>query len=80
MTLADSTIFSKQKEEEKSSDSPASCFCIVLAGGFLSVTRPWRDDILTLQFPITLRTEAIKGTKINTNISTFSANAIRYDV
>ncbi|GJM97981.1 hypothetical protein PR202_ga14951 [Eleusine coracana subsp. coracana] len=30
------------------------------AGGFLSVTKLWGDDNLTLQFPITLRTEAIK--------------------
>ncbi|KAL6603831.1 hypothetical protein ACP70R_044192 [Stipagrostis hirtigluma subsp. patula] len=29
-------------------------------GGFLSVTRFWGDDTLTLKFPITLRTEAIK--------------------
>ncbi|XP_062233916.1 uncharacterized protein LOC133931121 [Phragmites australis] len=29
-------------------------------GGFLSVTKFWSDDTLCLQFPITLRTEAIK--------------------
>ncbi|CAD6336301.1 unnamed protein product [Miscanthus lutarioriparius] len=29
-------------------------------GGFLTVTKLWADDTLTLQFPITLRTEAIK--------------------
>ena len=35
------------------------------AGGFLTVTKLWADD--TLQFPITLSTEAIKGMKSQTN-------------
>lgn len=30
------------------------------SGGFLTVTKFWGDDTLTLRFPITLRTEAIK--------------------
>jgi hypothetical protein len=48
--------------QEKKNVMPAACFlfCFV-AGGFLTLTKLWADDTLTLQFPITLRTEAIKG-------------------
>jgi len=40
--------------------------CVLLAGGFLTVTKHWDEDTLTLKFPITLTTEAIKGIKSET--------------
>lgn len=48
-----------------------SCFmlCNFLAAGFLTVAKLWDEDTLTLKFPITLRTEAIKGMKSQTDIS-----------
>lgn len=40
--------------------------CRSLAGDFLTLTKLWGDDTLVLQFPINLRTEAIKGMKSQT--------------
>jgi hypothetical protein len=44
----------------------ASC-SVLLAGGFLTVTKLWDEDTLTLKFPIALRTEAIKGMESKTD-------------
>lgn len=42
---------------------------LLVAGGFLTITKLWANDTLTLHFPITLRTEAIKGMDSQINIS-----------
>jgi hypothetical protein len=41
---------------------------LFVAGGFLTITKLWANDTLTLHFPITLRTEAIKGMDSQINI------------
>lgn len=47
---------------------PASMF-VSCSGDFLLVTKLWGDDTLSLKFPITLRTEPIKGMKFTRSTS-----------